>query len=229
MRVFIACLFALALCVPAARAQWLKLGFAAQMTSSTQSLGVDGPIPLSSQFASVGGQLTFDTDAPPVSVDGARAVFAVGDHDVAVTTMVNAVAQVRTLTPANSDARLVYEAATDTLIFEVEATEGGAFTFALRLVDPAGPFSLGMPTLPATGYGAQGSIFALMNTRGFTFQAVWLRPNNVFSSGAIQYITGGTPPPPPRPCSPADLATPIGVLNFFDLVAYLDELQQGCP
>jgi|TARA_R110000782_G_scaffold19101_16_gene52147 hypothetical protein len=229
VRPLIPCLLALVLCAPAAHAQWLKLGFAAQMTSSTQPLVVDGPIPLSSQFASVGGQLTFDTDAPPLSVDATAAVFAVGDHELAVTTMVNAVAQVRTLTPANSTARLVYEAPADTVTFEVVATQGPAFSFTLHLVDPSGAFSLGMPTLPPGGFTAQGNILALMNTRGFTFQAIWLRPNNVFSSGAVQYIVGGTPPPPVRACSPADLAPPLGVLNFFDLVEYLDLLQQGCP
>lgn len=228
MRSMLICLFVCFLSAPVAHAQWLRLGFAAQMTSSNQSLDTVGPIPLTSSFASVGGQLTFDTDAPPLSADGTRAVFAIGDHDVAVTTMVGAVARVRTLTPENSTARLVFEATPRSVILEIEATDADPLTIGLRLLDPSGAFALDMPSLPAGGYNARGSVFMVMNTRGTAFQAAWLRPNDLFVTGAIQYIVGGTPPPPARPCSPADLAAPFGVLNFFDLVAYLDLLQQGC-
>jgi hypothetical protein len=72
-------------------------------------------------------------------------------------------------------------------------------------------------------------VFAVLNAGPNPFQAIYLRSANRFLTGAVQYILGGTPAPQPRPCSPADLAAPFGILNFFDLTEFLDLLSQSCP
>jgi hypothetical protein len=213
-----------------ARADWLKLGFAAQLSSGTQTLDTYGPIPLTTSFGSGAGFFTFDTDAAPVASTDTTVTFRPGDHEISVTTMVGAVTTQRVFNPTNSQATIVYDADTDALSFVLDA-QADAQTIQLRLtiVDPAGPFSPDMQSLPANGYGALGNIFAVLDAGDNSFQAIYLRSAERFVTGAVQYIIGGAPAPAPRPCSPADLAAPIGVLNFFDLTAYLDLLGQGCP
>lgn len=230
MRVIPLCVACVCLCVFQARADWFKLGIAAQLSSGTQTLDTYGPLPLTTNFASVAGFFTFDTDAAPTASTETSVTFGVAEHEISVTTMVNGTTVQRVFDPANSDARIVYDGSSDALSFILTANSDGVpITFRFDLVDPAGAFTVDMQTLPTSGYGALGSVFALLNAGPNPFQAIYLRSADRFLTGAVQYILGGTPAPQPRPCSPADLAAPFGILNFFDLTTYLNLLQQGCP
>jgi hypothetical protein len=231
MRVYPLMMLVLAVLSSSAHAQWRKLTVAAHLNNSTQNLNVLGPVPNGTwDFASAAGSFTFSTTAGPTQVTDTTIEFAIADHDFSVTTMVGSRGAERfELNPANSTAKVVYTASNDSLAFILTATQGEPLQFTFTIVDPAGTFTLDMPSLPATGYVANGSVFGVLDASATAFQAIYLRPNNVFLVGAIQYSAGATTAPPPRPCSPADLAAPFGVLNFFDLTTYLNLLQQGCP
>jgi hypothetical protein len=230
MRVIPLCVACVFLFVFQARADWFKLGIAAQMSSGTQSLDTYGPLPLSTNFASVAGFFTFDTDAAPTASTDTTVTFGVGEHEISVTTMVAGATVQRVFDPANSAARIEYDGSSDALSFFLTADDDGVpISFRFDLVQPAGEFTVDMQSLPTSGYGAQGSVFAVLNAGPNPFQAIYLRSANRFLTGAVQYILGGTPAPQPRPCSPADLAAPFGILNFFDLTDFLDLLSQSCP
>lgn len=231
MRVFPLMLLALAVLSTSAHAQWRKLTVAAHLNNSTQNLNVLGPVPNGTwDFASAAGSFTFSTTAGPTLVTDNTIEFAIADHDFSVTTMVGGRGAERfELNPTNSTAKVVYTASTDSLAFILDANQGEPLKFTFTIVDPAGTFTLDMPSLPATGYVANGSVFGVLDASGTAFQSIYLHPNNVFLVGAIQYSAGAASEPLPRPCSPADLAAPFGILNFFDLTTYLNLLQQGCP
>lgn len=228
MRVFPLCVFVLSLLVWPAHAEWRKLGFAMQMSSSTQSLDAQGPIP-SMGFASASGFYAFDTGAAAIERTPGRVEFAVQDHEVAVTLIIDATPTQRVLRPGNSTAKIVYDGPSDSLTFVLNQTEGPELELRLQLVEPLGAFDAGMQTLPGSGYETEGAVFGVLTAGGTAFQSVWLSPNDVFIVGAVQYAVAASEAPEPRPCSPADLAEPFGVLNFFDLQAFLNLLGQGCP
>ncbi len=234
MRVLPLVILLLAAVVPNASAQWRKLTVAAHMTDLAQPLSTLGPVPNGTwDFASAAGSFVFSTTAGPVKVTDTTIEFAIADHDFSITTMVGGRGAERfDLNPTNSDAKVVYTAASDSLAFTLTGREGGGdepLDLTFTIVNPAGDFNLDMTNMPATGYVANGSVFSLLHASGDAFQAVYLRPNNVFTAGAVQYSAGATNEPPPRPCNAADLAAPFGILNFFDLTTYLNILQQGCP
>lgn len=228
MRAFPLFVFVLSLLACPAQAEWRKLGFAMQLSASTQQLNTQGPIP-AAPFASASGFYTFDTNAQAVVRTPDTVEFAVQDHEVAVTSIIGAVPRHRVFQPNNSTAKIVYDGTNDSLTFVLNQTEGAALELRFQIVEPLGPFTVSMDTLPANGYGTQSSVFGVLETAGASFQAIWLSPNDLFLVGAVQYATGGTLPPDPRPCSPADLAPPFGILNFFDLQEYLQIFSKGCP
>ena len=228
MRAFPLCALLLSLSAWPAHAEWRKLGFAAQLSASTQQLGTQGPIPPAA-FASASGFYTFDTDAPAVDRTPDRVEFAVQDHEVTVTTIAGADHAQRVLRPADSTARIVYDATNDTLTFVLNQTQGDEIELRLQIVAPDGPFDASMDTLPGDGYETQASVFGVLQTPGVAFQSIWLDSADAFVVGAVQYAVAPSDAPAPRPCSPADLSAPFGVLNFFDLQAYLQSLAQGCP
>ena len=228
MRAFPLCVFVLSLLAWPAQAEWRKLGFAMQLSASAQQLNTQGPIPPAA-FASASGFYTFDTTAQAVDRTPDRVEFAVQDHEVAVTTVADGAHAQRVFGPANSTASIVYEGTNDTLTFVLRQTEGPELELRLQIVEPPGPFTVAMDTLPPDGYATQGSVFGVLETPGTAFQAIWLAQNDAFLVGAVQYGVAETTAPEPGPCSPADLAPPFGVLNFFDLQAYIQILNQGCP
>jgi hypothetical protein len=233
MRVFPLVILLLAALAPNASAQWRKLTVAAHMNDSVLPLSALGPVPNGTwDFASAAGSFTFSTTAGPVEVTGTTVEFAVADHEFSATTMVGARGAERfELNPTNSSATIVYNASNDSLAFTLtgEGVGGEALDMTFTIVDPVGDFSLGMTSMPTAGYVANGSVFSLLHASGDAFQAIYLRPNNVFAVGAVQYSAGAASAPAPRPCNAADLAAPFGILNFFDLTSYLNILQQGCP
>ncbi|MCC5822956.1 MAG: hypothetical protein LAT64_04470 [Phycisphaerales bacterium] len=228
MRAIPLCVIVLSLLTWPAQAEWRKFSFAVQHSTSTQQLNTQGPIPPAA-FASASGFYTFDTSAPAILRTENRVEFAVQDHEVAVTSIIGAVPRQRILRPNNSTAKIVYDGTSDSLTFILNQTEGPELELRLQIVEPNGPFTVSMQTLPASGYATNGSVFSVLETVGRSFQAIWLSPNNVFVVGAVQYAVGGTLPPEPRPCSAADLAPPFGILNFFDLQEFLQIFSQGCP
>ncbi len=214
-----------------ASAQWRKLTVAAHMNDSVLPLSSLGPVPNGTwDFASAAGSFVFSTTQGPVEVTDTTIRFAVADHEFSVTTMVGVRGPERfELDPTNSSASIVYNATNDSLAFSLTGEGAEPVQLTFTIVDPAGDFNLGMTNMPTTGYVANGSVFSVLNASGDAFQAIYLRPNNVFAVGAVQYSAGATSAPAPRPCSPADLAAPFGILNFFDLTAFLDLLKQPCP
>lgn len=216
---------------PNASAQWRKLTVAAHMNDSVLPLASLGPVPNGTwDFASAAGSFTFSTTAGPVEVTDTTIEFAVADHEVSVTTVVGARGAERfELDPTNSSAKIVYTASNDSLAFILTGTGSEPLVMTFTIVQPAGDFNLAMTNMPTAGYVANGSVFNVLNASGDAFQAIYLRPNNVFAVGAVQYSAGAASAPLPRPCNAADLAAPFGILNFFDLTSYLNILQQGCP
>lgn len=231
MRAFPLVILLLAVFAPNASAQWRKLTVAAHMNDSVLPLASLGPVPNGTwDFASAAGSFTFSTTAGPVEVTDTTIEFAVADHEVSVTTMVGARGAERfELDPTNSSAKIVYNASNDSLAFILTGTGSEPLDMTFTIVDPVGDFNLAMTNMPTAGYVANGSVFNLLNASGDAFQAIYLRPNNVFAVGAVQYSAGAASAPLPRPCNAADLAAPFGILNFFDLTSYLTILQEGCP
>lgn len=233
MRAFPLVILLIAALAPNASAQWRKLTVAAHLNDSVLPLGSLGPVPNGTwDFASAAGSYTFSTTAGPVEVTDTTIEFAVADHEFSVTTMVGVRGSERfELNPTNSSAKIVYNASNDSLAFILTGTDPNAETLNMTftIVDPVGDFNLAMTNMPTAGYVANGSVFCVLNASGDAFQAIYLRPNNVFAVGAVQYSAGATSAPAPRPCNAADLAAPFGILNFFDLTTYLNILQQGCP
>lgn len=231
MRMLPLVILLLAAVAPNASAQWRKLTVAAHMNDSVHSLDSLGPVPNGTwDFASAAGSFTFSTTAGPVEVTDETIEFAIADHEFSITTVVGVRGTERfDLNPTNSDAKVVYNAVSDSLAFTLTGKGDEPLDLTFTIVDPAGEFNLSMSSMPVTGYVANGSVFSLLHASGDAFQAIYLRPNNVFVVGAVQYSAGATSAPLPRPCNAADLAAPYGILNFFDLTAYLNILQQGCP
>jgi hypothetical protein len=95
------------------------------MSSGTQSLDTYGPLPLTTNFASVAGFFTFDTDAASTSSTDTSVTFGVGEHEISVTTMVNGSTVQRVFDPANSEARIVYDGPNDALSFFLTADDDG--------------------------------------------------------------------------------------------------------
>lgn len=231
MRAIMLGLFVLASLAPQATAQWKKLTVASHLNDSNLSLDTLGPIPTASwNFASLAGSFNFSTTEGPTDATASSVEFAVQDHEFAVTTMIGGQGARRyDLNPTNSTARAVYNAGTDALEFLVTSTDSEGLRLVFTIHDPAGDFNVNMTNMPEVGYVANGSVFCVLHTPARSFQAVYLRPNSVFAVGAVQYSAGAGAQPPPRPCSIADLVAPFGVVDFFDLVAYLNELNAGCP
>lgn len=228
MRTALLCSAALAAAALHADAAYLRLGFGAQVTQSSQPISVNGVIP--SSFGSASGYFTFDTDAPPISTDGVVLTFDVADHDYTYTIVNAGVTSVQHLDPSNSTARIIYKSSNDTLTLQINRTDGGpAVSTSLIIAQPAGGFSASMTTLPDSGYGPHANVSCYVTAQGTLYQALWNAASSSFTAGAIQYTTGGVSAPAPRACSPADLAAPFGQLNFFDVSAFLSAFNAGCP
>lgn len=227
MRTAVAAAALLAALSASADAAWLRLGFASQLTQSSNPLNTTGYIPAS--FGSASGHFTFDTDAAPLTSDGVTLTFAIADYVYNYTLVNSGVTTVRQLNPSNSTARIIYKASNDTLTLQVTRNDNdGTTSSSIVIVDPAGPFNGSMTSLPESGYGAFGNISMFLNENGVLSQALWNASNNTFTAGAVQYNFGFVGAPTPPPCE-ADIAPPFGALNFFDFSEYLNRFNAGCP
>lgn len=108
----------------------------------------------------------------------------------------------------------------------------------LEIDSPVGPFHPYMTNLPAnpTAYLFDGvSDQRVRVTFSETLddqttrsgQATWT-PADAFT-GALTYTVRLLPEPEPEGCSEADLAPPFGVVDFDDILAFIQAFQHACP
>ncbi len=227
---------ALAALAEAAHAQWLELSasmIAQQFATFVPPEPGDFPGIAGDRFA-VTATILFDAGAPPVSADKNFVVFDV-EHFRADVLALKAPGEPRfTLTPDNAAASIVYVVRDDTLLFSILEAER---TFRLTIERPAGSFSGAMTSLPdaPADYAFDGtdndevSATYMRVSTAESVEAVW-NPDDLYERGeTVAYMVRQASPRDPEPCSAVDLATPFGVLNFSDVLAFLAAFGAGCP
>ncbi len=134
-----------------------------------------------------------------------------------------------------SAASLRYSTQDREIVVRIEAP---GCSLELEIESPVGPFHPSMTALPSnpTAYLFDGfdtehvhATFtkAIDEQTQLEGEAQW-NPIDAFT-GAITYTIRALPAPEPQPCTEADLAPPFGVLDFDDVLAFLDSFNAGCP
>lgn len=111
-------------------------------------------------------------------------------------------------------------------------------TLTLEIDSPVGPFHPYMTNLPdnPTAYLFNGVSDQRVRVTFSEYlddqttrsgQATW-NPTDAFT-GALTYTVRILPDPEPEGCSEADLAPPFGVVDFDDILAFIQAFQTSCP
>lgn len=184
--------------------------------------------------------VVFDTDEPPVASDLQSVTFA--GVSGSIEAVVFAVSQMNAPSALNPDPVRVsgpIDSATLTYNQAGQRNLGltltrGEVTFRLNVFEPAGSFSPTMGSLPdeAAAYAVLDPtdfiVFAsLLTPAGSVFASLDRSGSFVSSIGGVSYNVRLVEPPAPSPCNAADLAEPLGSLDFDDVLAFLTAFAQG--
>ncbi len=216
-------------------AQWLECS--ASMIAHPADLALP-PVPgdltgVSGDRVGVTASFVFSTDSPPIAVTGHFVAFAVADFNACVTDLGANPDPSRTLDPSNANALILYYFENDVLTFSISNSDD---SFSLSITRPSGPFSASMTSLPLLpsqySFDGRPDDEVVATFQGPLMPAAadarW-SPTDQYGLGeTVAYMLGHTDAPEPDPCSPADLATPFGVLNFSDALAFLTAFGAGC-
>jgi hypothetical protein len=126
----------------------------------------------------------------------------------------------------NADFVLIYDSAGDNYFINSSVIDGGNGEIQFRVGAPKSEFNLSMTSLPDTPDGYQrrnvpGEGISFASSVGI---ANW---SEVFNQGFISMRVRNVDGPPVEAC-PGDL-NGDGVLDFFDVSAFLSLFNQGCP
>jgi len=199
-------------------------------------IGVSGSLLADDGVRPVTVRAIFDTSAPPISADATAVRFRAIDGDFIFSFDVPADAPMVNL-DNNAEGiiyDLVYDQTNDRIRFEF-GNFFGSRTGKLVISPIVGPMSASMNSLPddPSAYmmdaSASDRSMSLEYTRvGLApLKALWTPSGFVTSDSAFSVWVDTAQDPNPDPCF-ADL-TGDGQLDFFDLSAYLQLLQAGCP
>jgi len=131
-------------------------------------------------------------------------------------------------------ASLTYTTQGRELVIRVETID---CTLELEVESPVGPFHPYMTALPENPSAYLFDGFDTQRVRAFftetldeqttrTGEALW-NPIDAFT-GALAYTVRTLPAPEPERCTEADLAPPFGVLDFDDVLAFIDAFSAAC-
>ncbi len=183
--------------------------------------------------------IVFDTSSAPIDGNATTVTFEAYDASLSVDFpdfyLHNpGLAEVGDLRKASS-ATILYSTQEREILIRVEAPH---CSLELEIESPVGPFHPYMTTLPTSpaAYLFDGQETQRVRV-GFaeqsdesparTGEALW-RPLDGFT-GAVTYTVRSLPEPEPQGCTEADLAPPFGLLDFDDVLAFINSFNADCP
>ena len=181
----------------------------------------------------------FDTQAPPVGGDAISVTFEATEAAMSVD-----FADFYAHGPGHAEGFARRKPASGVISYSTQDREilltlsTPVCTLTLEVDSPVGPFHPYMTSLPAnpTAYlfdGVSDQRVRVAFTESLDDQttrsgeATW-NPVDAFT-GALAYTVRVLPDPEPQGCSEADLAPPFGVVDFDDVLAFIDAFQNACP